>query len=81
MSTKRRTPAFLLVLFLTQSVPAHAYIGPGAALSAFGAAAALIGAVLLAVVGFLWYPLKRVWRTVASRRSKASESAENSLSR
>lgn len=41
---------------------AHAYIGPGAGLSAIGTLIALIGAVLLAIVGFLWYPIKRLLR-------------------
>ena len=41
---------------------AHAYIGPGAGLSAIGTLVALIGAVLLAIVGFIWYPIKRLFR-------------------
>ena len=42
--------------------PALAYIGPGAGLGAIGTLVALIGALLLAVVGFVWYPLKRLMR-------------------
>ena len=38
------------------SLSAHAYIGPGAGLTAIGAALALVGAILLGIVGFLWYP-------------------------
>ncbi len=41
---------------------AHAYVGPGAGLSAIGSVLALIGAVFLLVVGFLWYPIKRILR-------------------
>jgi hypothetical protein len=41
---------------------AEAYIGPGAGLSAIGSLLALIGAVLLAVVGFVWYPVRRLLR-------------------
>ena len=41
-------------------VPAFAYIGPGAGISAIGTAIALIAALLLAIVGFFWYPLKRL---------------------
>jgi hypothetical protein len=41
---------------------ALAYVGPGAGLSAIGTLVALVGAVLLAIVGFLWYPLKRLIR-------------------
>ena len=36
------------------------YIGPGAGLTAIGTIVALLGAVLLALVGFVWYPVKRM---------------------
>ena len=39
---------------------AQAYVGPGAGLGAIGTVLALIGAVLLAILGFLWYPIKRL---------------------
>jgi len=39
-----------------------AYIGPGGALSLIGSLLALIGATALALVGFVWYPLKRLLR-------------------
>ena len=41
---------------------ADAYIGPGAGLSAIGSLLALLGAVLLIIVGFVWYPVKRIMR-------------------
>ena len=41
-----------------------AYIGPGAGLGAVGSLLALVGAVLLMIVGFIWYPLKRLLRRV-----------------
>lgn len=53
---------------------AQAYVGPGAGLSAIGTVLALIGAVVLAVFGFLWYPIKRL---LAKRRSKSSPSSES----
>jgi hypothetical protein len=40
--------------------PAMAYVGPGSGLSAIGAALALVGGVVLAIVGFIWYPVKRL---------------------
>lgn len=43
------------------SSPAMAYVGPGLGLTAIGSALALLGAVVLAVVGFFWYPLKRLF--------------------
>lgn len=54
-----------LALFCAQ--PALAYVGPGAGLSAIGVLVALLGTLALAIVGFVWYPLKRLFRKVASR--------------
>ncbi|MCG8317632.1 MAG: hypothetical protein MI976_30820 [Pseudomonadales bacterium] len=48
--------AFLLVF----SLPGYAYLGPGAGLSAIGSAIALLAAILVAIVGFLWFPIKRM---------------------
>lgn len=39
---------------------ALAYVGPGAGLTAIGTILALVAAVALAVVGFVWYPVKRM---------------------
>jgi hypothetical protein len=56
-------------LGLTLSDTAFAYIGPGAGLSAIGTVIALIGAILLAIVGFVWYPVKRMLQ----KRKRAPE--------
>ena len=58
------------------SGPAYAYIGPGAGISAIGAVLALIGAVALAIVGFIWYPLKRLRRNRQKARTQAAEGEE-----
>ncbi|MCB2055686.1 MAG: hypothetical protein KDE35_15775 [Geminicoccaceae bacterium] len=62
-------PALLLAAL---PAPALAYIGPGAGLSAVGSFVALLGAVLLAIVGFVWYPIKRLMR---GRRKNAASPA------
>jgi len=36
------------------------YIGPGAGLSAIGAFLALVFAVIVAMFGFVWYPIRRL---------------------
>ena len=33
------------------------YVGPGAGLTAFGALLAVVAAIVLTFVGFVWYPL------------------------
>ena len=39
---------------------AQAYVGPGAGLSAIGTIIAFLAAIVLMIVGFLWYPIKRL---------------------
>ena len=48
--------------------PFLAYVGPGGALSAIGSFLALVGAVLLALIGFVWYPFKRLMRKRRAQR-------------
>jgi hypothetical protein len=48
--------------------PCLAYVGPGGALSAIGSFLALVGAILLAVIGFVWYPVKRLLRRRREQR-------------
>jgi membrane-bound ClpP family serine protease len=54
------------------AAPAYAYLGPGTGLTAIGTVLALIAAVFLAIVGFVWYPVKRL---VRSRRARALKNA------
>lgn len=42
---------------------AHAYVGPGAGLTAIGTMVALMAALILAIIGFVWYPVKRLMRS------------------
>ncbi len=63
--TNRGAAAVLAGLALLSAPAAHAYVGPGAGLSAIGVLVALIGAIALAIVGFVWYPLKRLFRRLA----------------
>ena len=60
----------LLITALVCSMPnsAMAYIGPGTGLSALGALVALIFGIIVALFGFLWFPIKRLLR-----KKKASE--------
>lgn len=68
MSGPQRTPRVLKFTRLTNlviamaPVLAQAYVGPGVGLSALGSILAFIGAAFLLIVGFLWYPIKRLLR-------------------
>lgn len=50
-------------------VNALAYIGPGAGITAIGTVVAFTGAILLAIVGFIWYPIKRMLKKRNEQRS------------
>ena len=63
--------ALLIGIVLPNS--ALAYIGPGAGLSAIGTVVAVIGAVLLLIVGFVWYPMKRVLRVRKENKNTAEK--------
>lgn len=42
------------------ALPVIGYLGPGGAVSSIGALLALIVGVLAAILGFIWYPLRRL---------------------
>lgn len=63
--------AMALVLLLPQA--ASAYVGPGGGLTVIGAALALVGGVVLGIVGFVWYPLKRLFRAVSGKPRASTE--------
>ena len=49
----------ILVACLPQTV--FAYIGPGTGLSAIGSFLAVLAGIVVAFLGFLWYPIKRLF--------------------
>ena len=67
-----------LIFVLAWLVPSagHAYIGPGAGITAIGSLLALIAAVLLAIVGFVWYPVKRIMKNRRKARAEAADKDE-----
>ncbi len=74
---RTRIAVILAGLMAILPAVAQAYVGPGAGLTAIGSLLALLAAVLLVVVGFVWYPLKRLMRRRKVARSKReAEQAE-----
>ena len=69
---RRFSPAVLAEANSMTTLPILAYIGPGGALSAIGSFLALVAAVVLALLGFVWYPIKRMMR---ARRERNREDA------
>lgn len=52
---------------------AHAYLGPGAGVSAIGSILAILLAVIVGIFGFIWYPIKRL---IAGKRKRQPEVAD-----
>lgn len=71
-SRRVRGAAAATLAVILSAAPALAYVGPGAGLTALGTMIAVIAVVILAVVGFVWYPLKRLLR----KNNAASDNQE-----
>ena len=65
----------LLGVALIGAMPATAlaYIGPGAGITAIGTVLALVGAVVVAIVGFVWYPIKHLVKRLRKGRRNTGE--------
>lgn len=72
----RGIKGFLLIMTLSCIIaqPASAYIGPGAGISAIGAVFAAIAGIIVAIFGFIWYPVRRLLR---KKKKSDNEKKEN----
>ena len=50
----------LIIVLLSICSPVFAYIGPGMGGGVFAAVLGVVGAILLALFGILYYPIKRM---------------------
>jgi hypothetical protein len=62
-----------IALLLAAPQGTGAYIGPGAGIAAIGTVIALIGGILLAIVAFIWYPIKRLLAKIKKKRMTDKE--------
>ena len=60
MHMNRIATLVALALPIVAASPAMAYVGPGAGLSAIGSVLAFLGVIFLMILGFFWYPVKRI---------------------
>lgn len=75
-SCATRLSLALAIAFLSAD-PARAYLGPGSGLAGLGSLLALLGVVGFAVLGFVWYPLKRLVRRLRRSRSENDEGGKH----
>ncbi len=69
----------MLTVFCLVPAAASAYIGPGSGLTVIGAALAFVGGLVLAIVGFIWYPIKRLLRSRRHSRPGAASAGVDAL--
>jgi hypothetical protein len=71
---KRIVGLLLLLVACVLVVPsrADAYIGPGAGVTVLGTVFGFIAAIFFAIIGFVWYPIKRLLGVARSRRRQQS---------
>jgi len=74
MNTSPATRVLVIFLIVFASANANAYVGPGLGLGVLGVLLGGIAAVLLAVVGIVWYPAKRLLKKSRAARNEADES-------
>jgi membrane-bound ClpP family serine protease len=61
-----------LVATLFVQSTAYAYIGPGVGLTAVGTFVALVIIIVIAIAGFLWFPIKRIIKNRQAQVQKDS---------
>jgi uncharacterized membrane protein len=67
---------YLVLCLAIYPAASHAYIGPGAGISAIGALIAVVATVALALFGFVWYPIKRLMRKRRQQNQQQHDSGE-----
>jgi len=60
----------LTLLFVT---PAYAYIGPGAGAGTIAVVLGILGSIFLAFIAILWYPLKRLFKSLKGTKKESLE--------
>jgi hypothetical protein len=73
----------IILLACAFASPAMAYVGPGSSLGAIGIAMGFLAAIILTLLSFVWYPLKRLARRVRRRllRTRPSRPAGAAMAR
>lgn len=79
MSPRYRGAALAVVALSLLPAPLFAYIGPGSGLSAIGALLAVVAGIFFAVFGFVWYPVKRIMRSMKGRSDAPVTIGQESL--
>jgi hypothetical protein len=69
----------ILLVFVSIYSTAHAYVGPGLGLGVIGAIIGVVVAVFLAIVGVVWYPVKRLLRKMKAANVISGDDSERGV--
>lgn len=77
---KHRFPGVPVLLGLVAATllpePLEAYGGPGGVITGIGALLAVVGALVAAVFGFFWFPVKRLVRRIRGTEGETRDAAD-----
>ena len=73
MNTSIKAALVLLVFVVAVPEAVFAYGGPGSVISGIGALLAAVAALLATLFGFIWFPLKRLYRRLTEEESSTEE--------
>ena len=63
---------FVVIVVITPGM-AFAYGGPGSVISGIGALLAAVAALLATLFGFIWFPLKRLYKSMIEEETHSDE--------
>lgn len=64
---------FCVIVLLFQPYSLLAYVGPGTGMSAIGTFIAFVFGIFVAILGFLWYPIKRLLKRKSKEPDQVKE--------
>lgn len=73
MNMSVRVALLLVSVAILAPDAAFAYGGPGSVISGIGAFLAAAAAILATLFGFIWFPLKRLYKSLTEEETPAEE--------
>jgi len=69
----RNSGVYVVLFSLILATPAEAYIGPGAGIGMIASFLGVLGAIVLALIAIVWYPLKRLIKGARAAAGKSPD--------
>jgi hypothetical protein len=67
-SSMKKIFPILILVFCIFSTPAYAYIGPGLGAGALATILGVLLGIVMLIAGIIWYPIKRLIRSLKSKK-------------